>query len=746
MIKTFGATGFGPARFTNGITPLSLGKPAAAFPGRVATDADLMIAVDRQQTRLVSPLDSSATSMTVESAAAIGAYNLLSIDSEIVKTTGPPVGNVVPISRGFDGTTPTLHLATAVVSGFIDAYHHNSLVAEVEAIEQALGANLSHVPSISQIVSTNFIFTPQTPGGNLTVGNNVVALSPVPPGVNGTDTGHYLYVSGGVGAAEACLITGGTAVAGAASGTVIISCANTHSGAWTLATATAGIQEALVTNGPAGGVVNIPAGSFTLNGPVNPPASIGKCSAISGSGRFSTVLNVSPTFPLTVQGVFIANPTEPGPNLSGFRLVFTQPDTSVFASFTHYPPAFYARNCPRLEITDVVIEKAWVGLDMAGGTNSGGALLRDVWMSAMSIGLNIDGAQDSVRIRGFHFWPWGLTNNQTTAFLANAVGIQVGAADDIHISDGLFLCFLGVKLIPGTGRNAFGEVIACDFDTGGGLNMAAGTIAMSGCFFSTSSSAANFQAIVQTGGLLTLSSANLQSGVTNTAPLIEVNYNNGSPFGATNIHNCNFFTANSDMNSVLANAAAGSGGTVTLTGNTFYRTPNVAYTKPTISVGSNSLLRANIIGTHTTDKGAGAGVMIAIGQDSNHIVWGNAFLGWTSSYPSARTVGLYQDDNVINFRAITAASLNLILNETGANNAIAGALPGVPLSDGMMITIRLAHSLQAGVNTFAYGGGAPIQIRKHTLPGSPLTTAYVVGSFITLVYDFQQGFFQDMSQ
>src|SRR6187399_1599875 len=140
--RTFRTAGFGA-----GVSARSLGKPAAAFPGRVATDADLMIAVDRQQTRLASPLDSSALSMTVENAAAISAYNLLTIDNEIVKTTGPPVGNVVPISRGFDGTTPALHLASATVSGFIDAYHHNALVAEVEAIQQALGANLSAIPS-----------------------------------------------------------------------------------------------------------------------------------------------------------------------------------------------------------------------------------------------------------------------------------------------------------------------------------------------------------------------------------------------------------------------------------------------------------------------------------------------------------------------------------------------------------------------------------------------------------------------
>lgn len=287
MIKTFGAAGFGPARLNGGVSLLSLGKPAAAFPGRVATDADLMIAVDRQQTRLASPLDASATSMTVENAAAIGASNLLTIDNEIVKTTGPPVGNVVPISRGFDGTTPALHLASATVSGFIDAYHHNALVAEVEAIQQALGPNLSHVPTSTEVPSGAYDFAAQSPGGSLTVGTNVITVSPVPLGVNGSDQNHYLYISGGAGAAEAVLITGGTAVSGAASGTLFIACANAHSGAWTIRSATAGIQEAIQAHASAPVPIALPPGTVTTYATITlvPGTSIrgaGKSGATSG--------------------------------------------------------------------------------------------------------------------------------------------------------------------------------------------------------------------------------------------------------------------------------------------------------------------------------------------------------------------------------------------------------------------------------------------------------------------------------
>ena len=165
-----------------GVSAQSLGIPAAAYPGRIATNSDLIVAVDRQQTTLLLPMGASDTSMTVLDASMIAAYNLLSIDNEIVKTTGPPAGNVVPVSRGFDGTAPAAHAANAPVLGLVDAYHHNALVAEIEAIEQTLGVNLSKVGSGPVVVPRDF--GPVTsgsgvtvPGGNLVVGSNVLTFA-----------------------------------------------------------------------------------------------------------------------------------------------------------------------------------------------------------------------------------------------------------------------------------------------------------------------------------------------------------------------------------------------------------------------------------------------------------------------------------------------------------------------------------------------------------------------------------------
>lgn len=137
------------------------------------------------------------------------------------------------------------------------------------------------------LVCLDYSFTPQPLSGSLgslIIGSNTITLTPVPLGVNGTDTAHYLYISGGTGTAEAVLITGGTAVSGATTGTVIITCANTHSGAWKVSSATSGIQEALVV----GTSVCIPRGSW----PIYAPSNISRGSSIWGDGPDTSTVSL----------------------------------------------------------------------------------------------------------------------------------------------------------------------------------------------------------------------------------------------------------------------------------------------------------------------------------------------------------------------------------------------------------------------------------------------------------------------
>lgn len=254
------------------------------FPGSVATDAQLKVAANRIETRLVGAIGPGDLSCVLQSATGITANMLISIDSEIMSITSM-VGTVPVLVRGFDGTTAASHSNNAKVSVFIDAWHHNAVTAEIKAIETALGANLANIPTSPFLLSTAFKFTPQIPGGSLVIGSNTITLSPVPVGVNGSNVNHWIYISNGTGTAEACLVTGGTAVSGGTTGTLVFTCAHTHSGAWTIESASAGIREAILS--AAGAVsVMIPVGSHSIYQKIV----IDKDSVrVSGAGTWGTV-------------------------------------------------------------------------------------------------------------------------------------------------------------------------------------------------------------------------------------------------------------------------------------------------------------------------------------------------------------------------------------------------------------------------------------------------------------------------
>src|SRR5712671_5158090 len=133
---------------------------------------------------------------------------------------------------------------------------------------------ISIVPALAQrsgyeLLASDYNFRSQTLGIPISIGSNTITISPVPLGINGTDIGHQVYITGGVGTAEACLITGGTAVSGGVSGTVIITCSNTHTGA-SIQSATNGGQEAIqiLQSAGKGGEVKYGQGSFSNCGTI----------------------------------------------------------------------------------------------------------------------------------------------------------------------------------------------------------------------------------------------------------------------------------------------------------------------------------------------------------------------------------------------------------------------------------------------------------------------------------------------
>ena len=118
------------------------------------------------------------------------------------------------------------------------------------AIAVAISSPTSSDPAVTPIVYTaGYKWQQQpptqvgaTPG--ISPGWNSVTLSPCPNGVNGNDNWHYLFISG-TGQPEAVLISGGTCVSGAKSGTIQFTAAYGHPIGYSIGTATAGLQEAV---------------------------------------------------------------------------------------------------------------------------------------------------------------------------------------------------------------------------------------------------------------------------------------------------------------------------------------------------------------------------------------------------------------------------------------------------------------------------------------------------------------------
>ena len=153
------------------------------------------------------------------------------------------------------------------------------------------------------LVASDYNFPAQSPAdGDLIAGDKLITLTPVPLGVNWNDAGnsHWLYVSGGTDAAGVCYIltTGpGTAVSGAASGTLTLHCAAQHRGAYTVASATGGIAEAVQaapTTGMTGDSteIHIPNGA-TVYAPITIAS---RKIAFTGAGLYGSGIARSATF------------------------------------------------------------------------------------------------------------------------------------------------------------------------------------------------------------------------------------------------------------------------------------------------------------------------------------------------------------------------------------------------------------------------------------------------------------------
>jgi len=753
-----------------------MSTPVAVFPAAVATDAQLKVANNLITTSLRVAIDASNTILFVNSTAGFPANCLVSIDKEIIaiqtiQTSPNPALIVISGGRGFDGTAAAAHSAGAKVALYIDAWHHNALAAEVKAIESALGPNLGNVTTMASgaLDASKYNFTPQSPGGSLIAGSNVITLSPVPAGVNATNTNHWLYIGGGTGTAEAVQITGGSAVAGAASGTVIVTCTYAHSGAWTIATATGGITEAIWSLPANGGTINVPMGSYAIHAPIK--RRVNSTIWIRGAGQSTVTLAIASDFPLSANGVFDWSPgdgpTIPEGGASNLTIKFIQPDSTDPTVMTHWPAAIYTTGTYQTVWDSIVIIAAWRGISSPAATN--GAKFSHIFCSHFERFIYLEWAFDSYLLNDVHSGVYGLTSNQTTAYLnsTTSIGLMACGVADLKVSDSIFGNLHCISLLKGSISNSTPKASFTNTWCEGQIAMSDGVVRFNGLHTAYGGTSSG-PIISHSGGILQIDNAWILytgdgSGIVSSVAHGDSDTQTGPLFCLSN----SYYSAGANsLISLFGSSSYAGRHTIELSDVLIYRpVSTIANAYIDIDNGTGDV-RLFAKGLSFTSAPGPVGSAIVLANDNYHvisgcdgggfgyslggatkIVWeGNTnFAGNVNSFPDAMRVRGKLSPSIF----VPLQCENYIASETGAANAIAGSLTdangtNVPVAAGLRVTVKLAHTLQAGANTFVLNGGAAVAIKSAKNSANNIATAYAATGVITMLYDGTQ--WLDLSQ
>lgn len=747
------------------------------YPGAIDSDASLGVARNKVSARLVGAISSSATSLTIAyntgsnvflpNMMASFASSATSFPSEIVWVCGVS-GTTVQLGksscpnvdgRGLDNTSAAAHVNGEAFENRINAGYFSNLKGAVIALE----ANSSAAGSVN---SSLYNFDAQTPGGSLVAlgVNQPFTMTPCPLGVNGTDTDHWLYITGGTGTAEPVLITGGTCTSGATTGTITITPTNAHSGAWTVQSATIGMSEAIWDlDSGVGGKVIVGAGSGTIHAPIKrrPLTPIW----IEGQGEQATTLLYASDFPTSgVNGFFDWSPGDtnavPIGGVSDLTVQCTQPDSTNIALYTHQKPILYSAGTYHTQWRNIAIVACWDGALIPTATN--GAYFQNIYGSTFHRLISLDNLFDSPILDNIHHSTTGLTANQGIALLATSTAANtfyIGRTDDLKISNstsGVNSC-LDIHLgSGGTGPSAEITNLWCE----GTIGQADGNVRISNLQIAL---AGAVPVISHTGGNLSINQMWILHTGTATAIVSQpVRQNLGTADGPFfSISNSYILAPASTLYTVFCST----GGALVyaheckLNGNYFYRAPGVVYANSAVLAEAGVAdTRLEAIGNTFFNAGGGTGTAITVTNDSYHVITGNNGGGYGYSLPATKAnltfchntnfLGNVCWDAVATKIAarLTVASFaplqteNYIASETGANNAIAGALldaagVAVPQAAGLKVTVKLGHTLQAGANTFALNGAAAAAIKSSRNVANDIGTAYAATGIVTLLFD-----------
>lgn len=378
-----------------------------------------------------------------------------------------------------------------------------------------------------------------------------------------------------------------------------------------------GIINAALARGKA---VHLPAGRYR----VDDVLTVANGQKLFGDGATATVLVIdSSTFNMSADGVVQLGSSEPGGWIDGIGFEFTQPSTSVRASFTAYPPAIYAVAVPRFKVTNVRFTGAYDGIDMTG--NSGGAILSNIEIGAINKGIIIDGSLDFVDISGIHSWPFGFQD--ATRLVAwkdgNTKALEFGRVDGLCVTNFKTFCACVEATSNATVSYALFSNLILDGDFSK-FTVAAGYISVNN--FTTTKSSAMTQSTIQiSGGNVGIVELNIRS----TAAASDMLVNGGT---------LRVNGGRLNQNDLSQAAAEITSGVMILEAMRFAWPPG-ARTKAYV-LQSGGVIAVRNCDFPTAVGSSGSALSISSDSALNDVS-GNNINSWDYSYPSALGTGKY---------------------------------------------------------------------------------------------------------
>lgn len=365
---------------------------------------------------------------------------------------------------------------------------------------------------------------------------------------------------------------------------------------------------------------------------------------ISGDGRTNTVLIADYTqgWDTNSTSILYMAPSEPGASIRDLGVKCVQPDTATRGSLYAYPVVLNAKNCPRFQVINCKFTNAMYGIDMRG--NSGGATIEGLEMSCYTLGIQIDGSLDTVRVNKLQYWPFDMTGNQSSIFFDSSnKGMQVGRCDDLKVNQCLFINGgIQIDFIDGTYGPATGACFGCisdtDFDNNASLrmNQTGGIIAIQDCFFTIG---------VSTQQPIVLQSGNLKViGCDFSAAVVVSNYqivqNGGVGSSYLQVIGCRFTNSGPGAGYININ-----NGDAVISDNYFLVGPNQTWSNPLVYITNSG--RVNFNNNRARDKGTGTGNLLTVTVNNAHVITNNSFLGWKLTVPSTTSTMIIANNGTL---------------------------------------------------------------------------------------------------